>query len=625
MQPISSSSSQRVLLTLPTPVKKTTEIQPSAGAESCGSPDNIDRFSILPNSLAAQTQEWLDKRDEFQLIQAGKQAYDLVQWHFRNRLNSERLKSIEPLSHTYAYLYYHSPELRRDRHIPSDPAGLRYLSNKGIYYPLTEKIRTGQITVEQAMQYRLVRTRSITNSLTDPDLTPKQKRFLHNRLFSEHITSGRCSLSKAREMSDHSMNLFYSMTLQHLFRTGRLALEDLDNISDHGMSLLHDPQVAHLYIQGWISKQQLLDLTQVQLDSILICFPALVRKQLSAATVLALNEKQIKSLQNTGLAEQVHTGRVCLVQALESLPEESEEDQIPKSTAPNSGKPHKEELSSEQSLKADAEQHRDLILMPVFQCSNKVSVLQILSSDQLKFPGTDCIPSFSDIIHQSTNVQDRIQWIKIFGKAILSLRYDEILRYFNCSPSEYVSIFERLEIGLDTPKVAELAGEYMDLLISSKNKLSYVNYLRLLTPFIVNDFGGIMSESFKFNAVDIIRKCGWLWSTVRSSATVIGTSMDEVLDQALAEFDTNIHDGPINSLSPAGIIGFGQLLRLMDLSSPGLLFTDWPRNWTIDSWKEIGADRATIADYFQALMCPYEVENTDVASLMTTIDQRRRQ
>lgn len=635
MYSISSSPRQQALLTPAIPIRK--EAGPTVSGAT-GSrlykykkpPDKVNRLSsILPSCLLDEVLDWLSKKDKFRLIQVGQPYYKLLQEHFNKRLNKDILKSRGQPCATSAFLYYHSPDLRRGRHLLSDQTGLNYLSQQGLYYPLTEGIRAEKITVGEAIQFRFQQTRAIASYLAEPGLTPKQKRFFRNCLFSEHIVSGRCCLSRAREMSACGTDLFYSMTLQHLFRTGRLKLEDLRNISNSGMSLLHDPQISHLYDKGWISKQQLLGLTPVQLNSILLCIPALARKQVSMATVLALQEKHVEFLQVSELAEQVRSGRITLKHALDKFqPKRSEvcsKDEVSTSVLPSSDQTRKGPKSSQENLRADTEEGRPLIVLPVLLSQDKISFLPLLSRDRSNFPETEYMPPLSHILCCSTHVQSRIDWIKLVGPIIITLPCDEIFRHLNYSSSnKYISIFERLHSGLgDHAKVAELTHAYLDLCIKLTKNLSCKDFLWVITPFISHDFGIIMAKSFTFNDIEIIRQCSMLWSLVRSSSLVAEEDIFTLWEQAVSSFETHIQDRLINSLSPAVIMAFAQLLRNMNLSCKTLLFDDWPAIWTTDSWDHRGADRTSIADHFQALMCPYEESNEAVANFLAAIDQRR--
>jgi len=266
----------------------------SAAPKSAEPGKNPDRLSAVPTCISTLTAEWLAPQDMVNLMQANQRYAHRVKQFYRKRLKA-------PDSHTLSaqQVYNRCASARLDRYIPTDRLGLGYLTACEIYYPLTEQIRTGGLTLKQAHALLSARRLQMGPTVLPQSLSKRQQEIVENCLFAEHFLSGRCNFDTMVRLADNVKNLFFSLTLRDLFRCGALNPVDLEKISAAGLELVHHPLLLTSVQRGQLSKAQLLGLTPAQLDSLLICHPLLTDRKLAIQSVLAMTAKQTEAVRKT--------------------------------------------------------------------------------------------------------------------------------------------------------------------------------------------------------------------------------------------------------------------------------------------------------------------------------------
>lgn len=613
MLKLASPCLQLAQLPPPNQTRKSTGTVDLASTKPSTSRDIVDRLSRMPTSLIGYSTEWLPIPDSCQLMQTSRFVHEIVRQFYARRLNSQ------PPGFGNQMFWYYLPSMRLDHYVPTDQLGLDYLNNKGIYYPLTEKIRKKVLTIEQALGYIDSRRRMIQASLDGSELTRPQKISLRNSLFREHILSGRCSVRAAINMARDERNLFYLMTLQHLFRFGQLDLQDLAHISRYGLQLLHDPLSARLFAKGLIGKQQVLSLTETGLTSILICLPGLQCKKLGIEEVLALTEEQIADLRETGLAEQVHTSRIELAAALQQIfilvQSTPVKDNVTTSALSSAGMAYPE-IATVRSKSTSRIETIDLLDLPLVR-SPGLTTLTSPEALILLLQGTG--KSLRQVI-LSESAEYRIRWIKTFGMIIHHLPIDNLIRFLDTSSDASQSVFGDLDDGLNETEVADLALAYIQLYIDLAQHVSSADYLRVALPFITDIFGFIAWEAFIYDHPIVLTQCCEFWSRVKSSCAITGNCGDLFRELARPLFEDNMQGGSLEYLSEIGIAVFGELLHLMDLHLDGALFKVWPAEWTAENWRDREDGQEVELDFFRALLSPFEKSNPDIGLFFAELD-----
>lgn len=621
MLKIASPCRQSFQRQAPTPAQKIVPTDVQASTKPSTSQDTADRLSRTPSSLIGYSTEWLPISNSCQLMQTNKLIYHIV-WQFYAR----RLTSQPPGFGSQLFWYHYLPARRLDHYTATDQRGLAYLNTKGIYYPLTERIRKKELTIKQALGYIADRRCLIQASLNNPDITQQQKILLRNSLFQEHIVNGRCSIRNAIKMAGGQWHLFYSMTLQSLFRCGQLNLQDLAQISNHGLQLLHDPMGARLYSRGLISKQQVLSLTATGLSSILLCLPVLQSKTSPIREVLALTEEQITSLCETGLAEEVHTGRMALADALDRLAKTAQStpmiDDVTKSVCSSLSVTHPDMVTSATKSISSIE-ISDLPDLPLVS-SPDITMLTASEALSLLMDGTH--KSLREVI-LSESADYRVRWIRTFGMIIHRLSIDDLIRFLDTSSWTSQSVFDDLDEGLDETEVADLAQAYLQIYIDLAQRLSSNDYLRVVRPFIKNVFGHIAGEAFIYDHPAILSQCGEFWSRVRSKCGITGHCVGCLRELVRPLLDCHMQSGSIAYLSETGMANFGQLLYLMgfhqtDLHLDEVLFSMLPIEWTVENWLARENGTAIEVDFLRALLSPFEKNNPDIALFFAELDPK---
>ena len=510
-------------------VAQSSSSNPGVHAQKDASRTGVATLAGAPDCVLRHIAGWLNESDSLRLMQTGRRNHDFIHGFYAARLKPQARGSGHPAQR------YRDPEQRLDRYIPADRNGLQYLAGLGIYYPLTEQISKNGLTTGQAQELINERRGLIRAALTDGAVSARQKNFLCNSLIQEHILCGRCSAESAIGMARDGMNLFYSLTLNALFRSGQLDLADLESISAPGLRLLHDPLLAGLFRDGTISRRQLLALTDTQFIALTLCRRWLAARSWALQEVLALSEAHIALIRKARLMDDVHAGRMTLSCALaRSL------------TAPPLFKPFRA---------ADLAAFR--ITRFVLDESTLPPVIRIPAE---RVPHV----SMRQLIAEESDVDVAVGQIQEFGKFIQDLAPAEIIRQMDTSTSQELSVFAGLDDGLRVSGGSALAMAYNQIYINLADKLGGEDYLRVLRPYLSDVFRWMVAESVNSDDVGIIDQCSMIWSLAMSACAVTGLpagALRELVMPLLDEDSWNM----LGYQSRESLTALGRLLHRMGL------------------------------------------------------------
>jgi len=501
----------------------------SPASSSINTGSKVDRLSRLPDSLLHLKSAWLAEKEMLSLMQASKRHHWLINKYYQDRLIKDERRTDQPARD------YRDPTLRIERHLLLDQTGRNYLARLGIQFPLTAHIQNGKMTVAHAQQFIQGRQKIMQATLDSGTLNPRQKEYFSNPLLAEHFLCDRCDSATLTRLADKGLYLFFSMTLQSLFRSGALAPGDLETISAAGLQLLHDPLLAGLFPHGLLRKHEVLHLTQTQFEALLICRPLLANGKLSVRCVLALEQVQLTALRKAGLLDDLHAGRITLDDALSG--------RWPEPTVP-----------ADEEFRALPGSSLDLS-----------DIRRLLAKTPIK------------AIKNALDIFD-VDWIKSFGKALHLLPVETIIQYLDADDSAVIAGAEEgiLSLGNDAPCA------YLQIYIDLAQHLNSADYLRVVMPLLAGGlFGYLISDTHSYGAdySEIFDQCCKIWALVRTKCVISGTDsqpMRELIWPELVhqKLGTNIPDQ-----SGAFWESFGRLLVVMDLLDSRELFDLLTDGW----------------------------------------------
>jgi len=549
-----------------------------------------DRLSGAPDCVIHHAANWLVQKEMLSLMQASKRHHLLVNHYYENRL----VPVTPPPAHP-ARAYCTVP-LRMARYIPTDHAGREMLARlAGIQFPLTARMQTGQLSLQQALQAVSDRQKIIDSTLRSTSLSVRQKDMLTNRLFAEHVLCDRCDIDTAIRLSKNCLNLFYSLTLQSLFRAGELAPADLETISEAGLRLLHDPLLCKLYLKGILSKEVVLGLTHTQFDALLICYSLLNNRQLGSTPVLALTGRQIKAMRASGQLDDLQAGHTTLAHVLQRGQRRPGTQDNERTDSASPGAP-RQSAKSVLSHPGFLRQHERLHLVPgqVYKVSDSL---------------------FND--------RGRA-WLTELGKAVRPLNASDIIQLLDSSNGDNLTSFESFNNGLATKGAEKAARIYLQIYIDLARHLNAHDYLRVVQPLLNNVLSWMVSDSCRNNCPAIIDQCCQIWSLVRSKCVLCGTDSELLKNALLPEFVRRCGDLEYGDVSAGAscLVSFGRLLKVMEMLDDKSFFRAWIAFYEEPS---VGADIRRL-DCYQAVYSPFShtVLGADFWDRLASVIRQRR-
>jgi len=542
---------------------------------------------------------------------------------------------------TPAAFYYRCPAQRRDRYVPTDDAGLRYLAASGICRPLASRIAKGDLSIAKAHQSIVTNRHALDDALAGQKLSPQQKKFLCNNYFRKHILDGRCSVEDALALADENMNLFYSLTLRRLFVCGYLDPTDLVKISPAGFKLLHDTRLVRLFIEGPLFKHQVLNLTDTQLKALSICYAWLMSKRLAVREALALTRTQIDLLRITGIADEVYFRRMTLSYALRlstaksDLSDQKSRVAWPSSCSRSSSSMYSSSMSTGSTSSCSSSSFgmssfdSGIALRRTLQPGTDtvsgypmvIAVLQDLPStvdtsswmcdNEPKIPSRTPItigrmlatPLRKILDGDAVCPVDAIRLLRAYGELIHHLRVDDMIQFLDTSDDSSPSIFSEFNDGMRSAGGRELSSAYIQMVINGAGRLGSADCLRVLRPFLTNVFGLMVAEAFWLGCNEVISQCSVVWSLVRSRCAMTGDDLAEFRELAiplLVEEEWPIATGN-------GLGEFGRLLFAMDLLDNDTVCEWWSSEWTVEEIAAFEEGEVPLdSDSFDAFLSPFE-------------------
>jgi len=555
----------------------------SASPTETAMPDPVqgpDRLSRVPACILDKTAEWLDETDAVHLMKASRLHHALMNQYFRKRLQPEWRKVP-----TLPRLYQH-PSFRIDRFIHLDYIGRQHLTSLGLHYPLSRKIKNGEISLKQASNVLIDNRRQMQVALSGSNLTKRQQDYFFNSLIAEHVLCGHCSIPQALRQTGKQMHLFYSLSLQSLLRSGELDPVDLDGISAAGISLLHAPALVGLFRQGLIRKNDLLHLTDNQYQAILICLPWITNRKLAMSSVLALEAPQLDAMRKADLLDRLHTMQITLAAALQLIQ--------PNST---SAPPDTDPVSSMNPT------------APVSAVLPDESGIVMQSSDFRLLLSRTPIGA----VRKALFTEDGIEWLRTFGKVIHHLSVDTILRHLDTSDAEYRSVFESFDGGMDSDIAEQGAIATMQIYLNLADHLSSRDFLKVVQPFLTDVFGYIVAEGCHENLDYLVPYCNRVWTAVQTACVITGTPLAQLRAQAMPLLkESLLQSHLLSSDAESECIGdFASLLTVMALQNDEELF----RIWCYCSGQRNFDKSIHSLECMQALFSPFDKTDTGAVAL----------
>ena len=537
MFPLSASS----ILSIPTHSSTFGSKTPDTSTGQSRTYTKVDRFSRLPDSALQLKSEWLAEKEMLSLMQTSKLHHQLGKKFYDDRLKKNVPRSACPARD------YRDLEKRIDRYLPTERTGQAYLTGFHIHYPLTASIQAGKMRVNEAFRFVVTQKSAMQKTLEGGCLSERQQQYFSNPLLAEHFLSGRCDSATLIRLAGKSKHLFYSMTLQSLFRSGDLVPHDLEHISPAGQKLLHDPLLCELFLSRLISKDDILQLTQTQYEALLICRPLLKRGTLPVKRVLALQATDLSAMRKAGVLDDLHAGRITLADALAG---KVAEPVSPKRSLLRTGSDSTLDLSDIRSL--------------VARTPKKAISAAIDDSDH--------------------------EWITSFGKTLHLLPVDTIIRYLD---AEQCGALGGMEEGVQSLG-DDCACAYLQIYIELAQHLNSTDYLRVVEPLLASIFGFLINDSYCFGAdyLTIFDQCCKVWTLIRTKCLISGQSIEPLLATVWTELTRGQLGSTISRQSGPFWASFGRLIVVMDLLESERLFDALSRGW---DW-EWGLQGNEIAD-----------------------------
>jgi len=578
MSPISPAQKLPVQAQSIRPSRSGTE--PPTQSEAAQTVAEPDRLSPAPNALLHNTAEWLLENEMLSLMQASSRLRTLVKQYYSQRLQAGITETDPPARR------YRKPVNRTDRALTLDHTGREHLTSLGIHFPLTAQIASGKLKVQQALALVQERRCMLQATLGSAGLTEHQMALLRNPLFEEHVLCGRCDIGTAVRLARLKMAGFYSLSLQHLFRSGALEPADLETISGPALRLVHDPLLVDLVQDGLIRKRDLLRLTQTQFESILMFRTLLMSKKLQMREVLALEESHVGSLRRAGLLDDVADGRIRLSDA--------------------------HELITKPGVSTDA--------LP----SNPRAVTRgsVMTPEQAKIRRMVREASRTAVSDSLFSVDGPV-WLEEFGLLCHHLSVDTIMKLMDTSDhmwpptkGEHPSAFAGFSGGFATlPGAQQAANAYVQVYINLAGHLGNQDYLRAVRPFLNHVFGLLVSEGCNGEFHTLVEQCTKIWTLVQAKCVLSATSVRPLRNLVMPLLKESILEVDFIGILEKGncLAAFARLLTVMDLHDD----EDFFELWGASSEEPHYTVPACTLHCLHALFSPYETSPIGSANLKT--------
>jgi len=557
-----ASSASKVKSDLTDQPKKSPTVPPKASLPN------------TPDCLLLNTAEWLAEPDMLNLMQSGRRNYSLV-----NQYYSKKVKTT--VRHTdYPGRLYRNPADRIESFLHLDDRGRDYLAALGIYYPLTEDIRSRKMSVAQARESISARRQILEERLNGTELTQQEKDIMGNPVFAEHFLCSRCDFDTALRLAGNDLHLFHSLTLQPLFRSGHLVPTDMEKLSGPGLRLLSDPLLSKLFQDGLISKQDGLNLTACQLESLLICRTLLLRRDIRIQEVLAIEPDDIVAIRKVGLLEELHDGRIIVALASEQ-----------------SASPSDRNLVLRHLVQPDpdlAEQPKRQTLGP------SGSVITLKKSElQVLLDRTPDRALYDALVEEEIDVA----WIETIGAYLHHLPPERILEMLDISDKEDRSAFHGYTDGLNCKGVEKVALAYLQIYLNLGERLPAEAFLKIVQPFW-EIFGWMVCEAFNENRPAILDRCARIWTLAQSKALVTGTDLDAIRLTVANQLASGTWAFRRGTMTGDQFAEFGRFLTVMDALDHDRLFRIWSHDiQMLDFMLDIDAQTVPSVD---ALLRPFK-------------------
>ncbi len=532
-----------------------------------------DRLLRLPDSILHLKSEWLKEQEMLNLMQTSRRHHWLGNKYYEDRLKKNRLRTAHPA------LDYRDPGKRIEHNLLTNQTGRNYLAKLGIQFPLTSDIQSGKMTVAQAQQFLQAQQKIMQATLDNGVLLGRQKEYFSNPLLAEHFLCGRCDRATLIRLADKGRHLFYSMTLQSLFRSGALIPTDLEGMSAAGVQLLHDPLLVGLFQNGAIKKRDVLHLTQTQFEALLICRPLVANRTLS---VQCLQHEQLTAIRKAGLLDDLHDKRITLSDALAGR-------------------------AAEPTVPAEE----------VFRTGSGSSLNQ---SDLRRLLTKTPLNAISVAIDN-----DDVDWIKSFGKALHLLPVDTIIQYLDAGDRSALGVMEEgvLSMGADAPCA------YLQLYIDLAQHLNSDDYLRVVQPLLEGGiFGFLIADAYTYGSafLEIFDQCCTVWALIRTKCLISGRRIQPLRELVWPALEFGQLGTVLRNQSGAFCAAYARLLVVMDLLDSQKLFDLMTDGW---DWELSDKDLADplVLDCNQALFSLIEHEGTGAKVLDSIAEgfNRRKQ